>query len=88
VLTAPYYRNFLSNELPLYLQDAPLATQGRMWLEHHRTPPHFSREVMEFFNKNHEDGTKETDLAQLVTTLETIRFLSVGLKELKSGSQW
>jgi hypothetical protein len=42
---------------------------------------------MEFLNKNHEDGTEETDLAQLVTTLETIRFLSVGLKELKSGSQ-
>jgi hypothetical protein len=48
-LTAPYYRNFLSNKLPLYLQDAPLVTQGQMWLQHDRTRPHFSTEVMEFF---------------------------------------
>jgi hypothetical protein len=48
--TAPYYRNFLSSELPLYLQDAPLVAQGQMWLQHHRTHPHFGTEVMEFFN--------------------------------------
>jgi len=62
-LTAPHYRNFLSNELPLYLQDAPLVTQGQMWLQHHRTRPHFGTEVMEFFNENYEDGMEETDFA-------------------------
>jgi hypothetical protein len=43
---------------------------------------------MEFLNENYEDRTEETGLSQLVTRLEPIRFLSVGLKELKIGSQW
>lgn len=59
-----------------------------MQLEYHRTPQHFGRQVMEFLNENYEDRTEETGLSQLVTRLEPIRFLSVGLKELKIGSQW
>jgi hypothetical protein len=27
-LTAPYYRNLMENELPLYLEDVPFAAQG------------------------------------------------------------
>jgi len=39
-LAALYYRNFLENELPLYLKDMPLVTQGQMWL-HDGLPLHF-----------------------------------------------
>ena len=81
-------RNFLSNELHLYLQDVPLATQGRMQLHHYMTPPHFGREVRQFLNENYEDGMEETHLTQLVTQIEPIRFTPVVLKEVKSSSRW
>jgi hypothetical protein len=50
-LAAPYYRNFLENKLPLYLEDATLATRGRMRHQHHESPPHFSSGVTKFVNK-------------------------------------
>jgi hypothetical protein len=40
-LTAPFFRNFLENELPLNLEDVPLATRRRMWLQHDEAPSHF-----------------------------------------------
>jgi hypothetical protein len=54
-----------------------------MWL-HHRTPPHFSREVTEFLNENYEEGMQKIELAHLITHLEPIRFLSVELHEGRS----
>ena len=36
------------------LQNVLLATQGYMWLQHDRAPPHFCTEVTEFLNKNYE----------------------------------
>jgi hypothetical protein len=49
-LTASYYRNFLGNELSLYLEELHLATQGQMWLQIDGAPPQLGREVIEFFN--------------------------------------
>ena len=53
-LTAPSYRNFLENKLPLYIEDVPLAPWGQMWLWHDRAPPHFAKEVTEFLNEHSE----------------------------------
>ena len=51
-LTAPYFRNFLENELLIYLEDMSLATQGWIRLQHEGALPHFDREVTELFNEN------------------------------------
>jgi len=62
MIPAPYSEFFLEKELPLYLDDMPLATRGRMCLEHERAPPHFGREKTEFFNKIlKEDGLEQMD---------------------------
>ena len=51
---------FLEKELPLYLEDMPLAKRGRICLEHERAPPHFGREKTEFFSKLlKEDGLEQ-----------------------------
>jgi hypothetical protein len=49
-LTAAYDRDFLQNDLPLYLKDVPFATGGRMWIQHDEAPPYFGREVTEFLS--------------------------------------
>lgn len=41
ILAALYYRNFLENNLPLYLKDMPLVMQGQMWQQHDGVPLHF-----------------------------------------------
>jgi hypothetical protein len=43
-----YYRYFLENKLLLYLEDAPHATWGQIWL-HNAALPHISRQAMEFW---------------------------------------
>jgi len=49
-------------ELPLYLEDMPLATRRRMCLKNERATPHFGRQKMEFFNKIlKEDGLEQMD---------------------------
>jgi hypothetical protein len=53
-LTASYYRKFLENELPLYLEDVHLALQGQMWLQNDGALPHFGTDVMGFLNENYE----------------------------------
>jgi hypothetical protein len=50
-LTAPYGRNFRENELPTYLEDVPLASRGRMWLQNDGASPNFSREVKKLLKK-------------------------------------
>jgi hypothetical protein len=52
-LTAAYYRNFLQHDLPLYLEDVPLATLCQMWIQHDEALPHFSGEVTEFLNDDY-----------------------------------
>jgi hypothetical protein len=54
-LAAAYYKDFLQNDLLLHLKDVPLATRGRMWIQHDRAPTYFSREVMEFLSDNYHD---------------------------------
>jgi hypothetical protein len=54
LLTAPYYRTFLENELPLHLEDVPPATRRRMWLRHDGASPHFGKATTEFLNEDHE----------------------------------
>jgi hypothetical protein len=53
-VTGPYYRNFLGNELPLYLEDMPLTRRRRMCQRHEMESPHFGTEETEFLNKNYE----------------------------------
>jgi hypothetical protein len=53
-VTGQYYRNFLGNELPLYLEDTPLTRQGRMCQRHEMASPHFCTEETEFLNTNYE----------------------------------
>jgi hypothetical protein len=45
-VAGPYYRNFLGNELPLYLGDTPLTRRGRMCQRHEVASPHFGTEVL------------------------------------------
>jgi hypothetical protein len=47
-LTAPYCMNFLENKLPLHLEDVPIATRRRMWLQRDGTNPHFGRAERNF----------------------------------------
>jgi hypothetical protein len=42
-LRAACYRDFLKNDLPLYLHNMLPATQGRMWIQHVKAHTHFSR---------------------------------------------
>jgi hypothetical protein len=51
-LTALHYRNLLEDELPLHLDNVPLATQRPMWL-HDGAPRHFGGAVMECLWKDY-----------------------------------
>ena len=53
-LTAPYYRKFLENELPLSSEDVPHATRGRMLLQHGESPLHCGRQWPEFLIEYYE----------------------------------
>jgi hypothetical protein len=50
-LASVQHRNFLQYELPLLLEDAPLASRVRMWLQHAGAPPHYDREVTTYLNR-------------------------------------
>jgi hypothetical protein len=41
-LTGNSYRHFLENDLPVLLEDLPLAIRAHMWFMHDGAPPHFS----------------------------------------------
>lgn len=45
------YLEFLQNDLPLLLEDVPLAVRARMWFLHDGAPPHFRLEVRNFLNE-------------------------------------
>jgi hypothetical protein len=49
-LTSVQYRNFLQHEFPLLLEDVPLASRVRMWIQHDGAPPHYGREVTTYLN--------------------------------------
>lgn len=49
-LTAAGYLNFLEENLPLLLDDIPLASRQGMWFQHDGAPVHFGRQVQNFLN--------------------------------------
>lgn len=49
------YLNLLENELPLMLNDVDLQTRLRMILQQDGAPPHYSRLVREFLDRNYPD---------------------------------
>lgn len=51
-LTADYYRNFLEESLPEYMENVPLEARRGMFFQHDGAPPHFGRRVAEFLNEN------------------------------------
>jgi hypothetical protein len=50
-LTSVQYIHFLLHKLPLLLEDVPLASRVRMWIQHDGTPPHYGREVTTYLNR-------------------------------------
>lgn len=50
-LTAARYLEFLRNELPILLEDIPLATRANMFLQHDGAPAHYGREVTQYLNQ-------------------------------------
>jgi len=54
-VTGSYYRNFLGNELPLYLEDMPLTRRGRMCQRHEEASPHFGTQDTQLLNKDYEE---------------------------------
>jgi hypothetical protein len=50
-LTGERYLNFLSNELPILLEQVPLNVREKMWLQQDGAPPHNSRVVKDFLNR-------------------------------------
>jgi hypothetical protein len=51
--TAAYYKNFLQNDLPLYLEQVPLSRRGQMWIQHDEASPHFATEVTDFLSDSY-----------------------------------
>lgn len=49
-LNGPMYLDFLQHQLPGLLQEVPLYTRNRMWLQQDGAPAHFSRDVREYLN--------------------------------------
>jgi hypothetical protein len=41
----------LQHELPILLEDVPLASRVRMWIKHDGAPPDYSREVTTYLNR-------------------------------------
>lgn len=46
----PNYLQFLQNELPVLMEDVPLATRQRAWFQQDGAPPHFARVVRDYLN--------------------------------------
>jgi len=49
-VTGDIYANFLKDELPALLENAPLQTQQQMYYQHDGAPPHFSQVVRQYLN--------------------------------------
>lgn len=54
-LNGERYLNFLRNELPLLLEDVPLAIRRDMFFQHDGCPAHFSLNVQDFLDKTYPD---------------------------------
>lgn len=50
-LNGPEYRNFLSNELPVLLEEVDLITRHQMWLQHDGAPAHYHRIVRDYLTE-------------------------------------
>jgi hypothetical protein len=49
-MTGQNYIEFLQNELPEQLENAPLATRSAMYFQHDGAPPHYTRHVTQYLN--------------------------------------
>jgi hypothetical protein len=78
-LTADYHRNFLQNDLPLYSDNVPIATQGKMSIQQDGAPLHFGRKVMVFLNDNYHGRWCQ---GPLITELFLIIVLPEGLPKV------
>jgi hypothetical protein len=91
-LATTYYRNFLENELPLPLEEVPLAAQRRMWLQHDGAVLHFGRAVTEIFTEHYEG--RWIGIGELVAwstwspVLNPLDFFLWVLHEVESVSRW
>ena len=52
-LTAAGYAQFMENELTALLEDVPLQTREKLWLQHDGAPVHFGQQVRDFLNKKY-----------------------------------
>jgi hypothetical protein len=57
-ISAPYHMNFAETELPLHLENMPLATRRPISLQHDGGQQYFGRELTKFWTKimNEDDG--------------------------------
>lgn len=51
-LNGMMFLDFLSQKLPVLLEDVPLNTRRNIWLQLDGAPPHYHREVRQFLNAN------------------------------------
>lgn len=51
ILNGNAYRNFLVNDLPIALEDVPIARRNRLWFMHDGAPPHISHTVRNALNR-------------------------------------
>jgi len=49
-MTGQNYLDFLQNELPIQLEDVPLATRIAIYFQHDGAPSHYTRHVMQYLN--------------------------------------
>lgn len=54
-LTGQKYRDFLTNTLPLLLEDVSLELRQRMWLQHDGCPAHYSRLARAILDESYQD---------------------------------
>lgn len=55
ILNSASYLQFLSEQLPLLLEDIPLQLRTNMWFQHDGAPPHRARIIREYLNANFAD---------------------------------
>ena len=52
-LTGAKYRNFLTEELPLLLEDVPFETRSQTWYQHDGCPAHYAHAARDVLNNNY-----------------------------------
>ena len=70
----------------LHLQDEPLATRGRMWIQHDRATPRVVTEVAEYGNENNQGWwIGRSGLVTSVVSIKPVRLFPVGLHGVNIG---